>query len=286
MSNTITAYFKGRVGVAESVYQYDYGLVMALDGIDDLPANFDCYFSTTGEEESIPAIGANYRIAIPNNALSRSGDVTLHIPQHSGANDSEVEYIVTFKVIGRARPVDDGAEDAVTAISQAIALLTSAVSTWTNMSATAITLDAIDDATADYANGVLTVGIPRGKGIEDVYFDDHNCLTIELTDGTSVTSNELTRVALDGKEYTKAATITSSSPAAAVDLDWVGYQYHEDDIIFVFINGLMAEANQDYTIEVENGSASIVLSMQNPVSERIFIRVIQTETTNFEAGDA
>ena len=123
MSNTITAFFKGRTGVCESVYQYDYGMVIVLDGIDDLTGSFDCYFSTSGEEEAIPAIGTDNRVAIPNNALTRSGNVELHIPIHTGANDSEVEYVVAFKVIGRARPVDDGTPEQQTAIQQALALL-------------------------------------------------------------------------------------------------------------------------------------------------------------------
>ena len=127
MSNTITAFFKGRTGVCESVYQYDYGMVIVLDGIEDLTGSFDCYFSTSGEEEAIPAIGTDNRVAIPNNALTRSGKVELHIPIHTGANDSEVEYVVAFKVIGRARPVDDGTPEQQTAIQQALALLRSPI---------------------------------------------------------------------------------------------------------------------------------------------------------------
>lgn len=123
MSNTITAYFKGRVGVCESLYQYDYGMVLVLDGIELDPA-FEAYYETSNSEEAIPVIGQNNRVAVPNDCLSRSGKVTLHIPVHEGQNDSEVEYIVSFKVIGRARPVDDGDTSQLkTAISQAIALL-------------------------------------------------------------------------------------------------------------------------------------------------------------------
>ena len=122
MSNTITAFFKGRVGVAEAVYQNDYGIVMNLDGLD-LPAHFDCYFSTLEQDEAIPGIGADNQVVIPNDCLSRAGNVTLHIPLHTGQNDSEVEYIVYFKVIGRARPVDDGTPVQMTAIEQALALL-------------------------------------------------------------------------------------------------------------------------------------------------------------------
>ena len=122
MSNTITAFFKGRKGVCESVYQHDYGMVMVIDGID-FTNDFDCYFSTTGQDEAIPAIGSDNRVAIPNDCLTRAGDVTLHIPSHTGSNDSEVEYVVTFKVIGRARPADDGSAEEQSALSKAIALL-------------------------------------------------------------------------------------------------------------------------------------------------------------------
>lgn len=122
MSNEITAFFKGRIGVAESVYQYDYGMVLVIDGLD-FTNDFDCYFSTSGEDEAIPAIGSDNRVAIPNDCLTRAGDVTLHIPLHTGENDSEVEYVASFKVIGRARPVDDGTEEEQSAVSKAIALL-------------------------------------------------------------------------------------------------------------------------------------------------------------------
>lgn len=122
MSNTITAYFKGRVGVAESVYQNDYGIVMAFDSID-LPAHFDCYFSRLNQEEALPGLGADNRVTIPNSILANPGNVTIHIPLHTGEDDSEVEYVIYFKVIGRARPIDDGTPTQMTAIERALALL-------------------------------------------------------------------------------------------------------------------------------------------------------------------
>jgi len=122
MSNTITAYFKGRIGVAESVYQNDYGIVMAFDSID-LPAHFDCYFSRLNQEEALPGLGADNRVTIPNSILANPGNVTIHIPLHTGEDDSEVEYVIYFKVIGRARPIDDGTPTQMTAIERALALL-------------------------------------------------------------------------------------------------------------------------------------------------------------------
>ena len=81
MSNTITAFFKGRIGVAEAVYQNDYGIIMNFDSIE-LPAHFDCYFSVIGEDEAIPGVGADRQVVIPNACLNKAGNVTLHIPFH------------------------------------------------------------------------------------------------------------------------------------------------------------------------------------------------------------
>ena len=122
MSNTITAYFKGRVGVAESIYRYDSGIVMVFDEIY-LPAHFDCYFSVMGSDSAIASIGADNRVVIPDEVLENPGKIELHIPLHDGENSSRVEYVVYFKIIDRARPEDDGTPTQMTAIEQALALL-------------------------------------------------------------------------------------------------------------------------------------------------------------------
>ena len=121
--NEITAFFKGRTGVAEPLYQYDVGQVLVIDGIEDLPTPFEAEYEMSGAEETIPAVGQDYRVAIPDRVLSLPGIVTVYIPVHNGETDAEVEYVVRFNVINRARPVDDGTSEDQTAISQAIALL-------------------------------------------------------------------------------------------------------------------------------------------------------------------
>lgn len=122
MGNEITAYFSGTTGVAESVYQYDCGMVLNLQGIE-LPTYFDCYFEVNGSDEAIPAVGTTNRVVIPNGCLETEGMVTLTIPLHTGQHDSEVEYVVRFRVIGRARPVDDGSVEEQSALARAIAWL-------------------------------------------------------------------------------------------------------------------------------------------------------------------
>lgn len=106
MSNEITAYFKGTTGVAESVYQHDYGMIMNIDGLT-LSETFDVHFEVSGSASTITAIGSNNKVAIPNDCLAVPGKLTAYIYTHTGSHDGETAYVVTFQVINRARPDDD-----------------------------------------------------------------------------------------------------------------------------------------------------------------------------------
>lgn len=127
MSNEITAYFKGRSGVAESVYQYDYGKILVIDGLD-LPSIFEVHFANSGEDTSIMVIGQNNRVAIPDNCIEKTGTVTAYIYLHSGDNDGETEYLIKFGVIRRAKPDYDEEEKKSweRAASKALAMLQNA----------------------------------------------------------------------------------------------------------------------------------------------------------------
>lgn len=126
MSNEIVAYFKGRAGVAESVYQYDYGKVLVIDGLI-LPAVFEAHFANSGDDNSITVIGQDNRVAIPNSCLTKTGIVTVYIYLHSGENDGEVEYVIRFAVTQRVRPAYDSTDEErsmfETALQRTIAML-------------------------------------------------------------------------------------------------------------------------------------------------------------------
>ena len=122
MSKEITAYFKGRTGVAESVYQHDYGRVLVFDDIE-LPSVFEVHFEIPGDDEAIIVAGQDNRAAIPNVCLDAAGIVTAYVYAHEGQNDGETEYIVRFNVMHRAKPVDDGTEEEQSFMSDAIALM-------------------------------------------------------------------------------------------------------------------------------------------------------------------
>lgn len=122
MSNEITAYFKGTSGVSESVYQYDYGMILIIDG-PDLTAPFEVHFEHTGGVDAVTAIGQDNRVTIPNACLALPGRVTAYIYDHTGQHDGETAYVVRFQVMNRARPVDEVTDEQDSAISKAIALL-------------------------------------------------------------------------------------------------------------------------------------------------------------------
>lgn len=234
MSNTVTAYFKGRVGVAEALYQNDYGIVMAFDGID-LPAHFDCYFTAPGSDTAIPGVGADNRVAIPNAVLANSGNVVIHIPLHTGYSDSEVEYIVYFKVIGRARPEDDGTPVQMTAIEQALALLQTPIGNIEQivneaLSFTGETFDEMQEDLDEWKNGVEGGLTTWKSGVEsdfDVLQGQFDTAVAAVTTDTEVTD---IRVGADGiTDTTAGASVRRQFSDLKSDLNDIDVELYAKD---------------------------------------------------------
>lgn len=79
------------------------------------------------------------------------------------------------------------------------------------------------------------------------------------------------------KAFSKTETITSTTPAGqSVPLDMANYTYDNTDVFLVYINGLMAEAGTDYTINPNLIPPYITFHMDNPVSETVEIKVIKS----------
>lgn len=86
-------------------------------------------------------------------------------------------------------------------------------------------------------------------------------LTSELTVGAYI------------KEYEKDITLTSAD-STTIALDWAGYIYESTDIFFVYINGLLARAGNDYNLNT-SGNVSVELNI-TPVNEWINVKVLKS----------
>ena len=136
------------------VYQYDYGMVLTVDGID-LPTAFEAHFSNTDDSgTSVTQIGSDGAVDIPDEYLLTGLPVYCWIYLHTGEDDGETVYKITIPVKKRAQPTNEEPtpvqQDAIT---QAIAALNSAV-TQTGQDAESAEASASDAAdSAEEAKG-------------------------------------------------------------------------------------------------------------------------------------
>lgn len=126
MSNIIIAEFDNSNYILTSpVYQYDYGLVLKINGID-LPDVYEVHFSNlefSGESET--SIGNSKGVEIPNTYLTSGEYIYAWLFLHTGENDGEVEFKIEIPVRKRAKPNDEYTPEQETVIERAIALLNS-----------------------------------------------------------------------------------------------------------------------------------------------------------------
>ena len=192
MSNEITAYFKGTSGVSESVYQYDYGMLLIIDG-PDLTAPFEVHFEHTGGVDAVTAIGQDNRVAIPNACLALPGRVTAYIYDHTGQHDGQTAYVVRFQVMNRARPVDEVTDEQDSAISKAIALLAEPIDNMETI---------VNEALA--FTGPALADLQAADALQTARMDTFT----HLPSGSTAGDAELTdiRVSADGVTYGSAGT--------------------------------------------------------------------------------
>lgn len=181
MSNIITADFTTAKMLDEAitapVYQYDYGQVLQIVGLD-LPTAYEVQFASDDDTETKTSIGNADGVVIPDEYLLKAQDITAYIYLHTGADDGETEYQIHIPVVDRPEPSDiEPTPVQQDAITQTIAELNSAVDKAEaavdeaeaaaeeikNMTVAAETLAPGTPASADWSDGTLTLGIPQGQ---------------------------------------------------------------------------------------------------------------------------
>lgn len=128
--NTITAKFcSGATQTwTEEAWQYNYGQVLLLDGID-LPDAYEVHFSNTPiKGNAKPQIGNADGVTIPDEYLDSGEPIYAWVFLHEGLDDGETVYMVTIPVKQRSKVIDEQPTPVEqSAITQAIAALNIAV---------------------------------------------------------------------------------------------------------------------------------------------------------------
>lgn len=127
-SNIVTVALKaGCDNRTDPLYQYDYGQVLQLLGVD-LPEAYEVHFSNSPRGEAKTAIGDEDGVIIPDEYLLTGAPVYAWLYLHTGETDGETEYRIIIPVIARAKPTDaEPTPVQQDAITQAIAALNRAV---------------------------------------------------------------------------------------------------------------------------------------------------------------
>ena len=126
---TLVARFGGyRTITTSSLWQYDYGQTLKLEGLT-LPEAYEVHFSKSdGVGTAITQIGNSEGVVIPDMLLLTPGPIYAWIYLHEGNDDGETEFKLTIPVNARVRPTDDEPTPVEqSAITEAIAVLNVAV---------------------------------------------------------------------------------------------------------------------------------------------------------------
>ena len=127
--NVTKAAFGGLREVATSpLWQYDYGQILQIDGLD-LPQAFEVHFSNSRKSgETVTQIGTDSQVTIPDMYLTSGADIYAFIFLHDGTDDGETEYVIKIPVRERPEPSDiEPTPEQQDAITEAIAALNVAV---------------------------------------------------------------------------------------------------------------------------------------------------------------
>lgn len=190
--------------------QYNYGQILEIIGLS-LPENFEVDFCNEEDPDTETVIGRFNLVDIPDRFFQTGRGILAYIYLHEGIDDGETEYRIYIPVGTRAeRTEPDPTPEEANIITQAIVALNdgveraeAAAQEIESMTAVAETLEPGSQATASWADGTLTIGVPEGLkgdqgdqgdpgvGIEDIVINADHTLTVVLTDGSTYTTEPI-----------------------------------------------------------------------------------------------
>lgn len=153
--NITTAAFGGlREVTTAPLWQWDYGQILEITGLD-LPQAFEVHFSNSRKSgETVTQIGTNGAVTIPDMYLTSGADIYAFVFLHDGADDGETEYVIKIPVRERPEPSDlEPTPEQQDVITEAIAALNTAV---TQTGQDVVSADASAQAAAQSATNAQT----------------------------------------------------------------------------------------------------------------------------------
>lgn len=205
--NITTAAFGGLREVTTSpLWQYDYGQILKITGLD-LPQAFEVHFSNNRKSgETITQIGTDNQVVIPDMYLTSGADIYCFIFLHDGLTDGETEYVIKIPVRERPEPSDiEPTPEQQDAITEAIAALNDAVEqTGEDKAATAALAEA-----AAASSLVATEAATQAQG----------SATAASTSATTASNAAATATTKAGEAATSAASAAQSASNANRDAD-------------------------------------------------------------------
>lgn len=100
-TNIVTvAYTPGAPAKARPLYQYDYGQILQLTGVD-LPEHYEVHFSS-GDAAAVTVIGDADGARIPDALLLHTEAIKAWLYLHAGEDDGETVWQITIPVLARA----------------------------------------------------------------------------------------------------------------------------------------------------------------------------------------
>lgn len=192
MYNILTATFKNNLRHAEtsSLWQYDYGQVLKIEGLD-LPFAFEVHFANVDEDKALVMVAASNEVDIPDDVLQSGENIKAYFFLHSGEDDGETEYVVNIPVNKRPKTTNEtptpaersAIEEAIGALNEGVTAaegyaedaadsaedaariyesISGVVEDLSHITADAETRPYGSGATASYSEGNFTFGIPEG----------------------------------------------------------------------------------------------------------------------------
>lgn len=135
-TNILTATFEegSKKTLTDSLWQWNYGQILRIEGLTGLPTVTEVHFAQSGA--SLTKLGTTAddvcSVEIPNAMLRRMSQITAYIYLHAGEDDGETVYEIAIPVKGRAQPESYDEDDPETqreydALVQATELLNSII---------------------------------------------------------------------------------------------------------------------------------------------------------------